>query len=48
MSARQVVDGWVESDGHCRSLMNPGATHIGVGFAQSHTHGKIWVQVFGR
>lgn len=49
-SARQIVQSWVRSDGHCRNLANPDAREIGVGYAQSNSgkYGAYWVQVFGR
>ena len=28
----EVVDGWMSSDGHCSIIMDPNATHAGVGF----------------
>jgi uncharacterized protein YkwD len=27
-----VVDGWMSSDGHCSIIMDPNATHAGVGY----------------
>jgi uncharacterized protein YkwD len=47
-TASQVVGGWMESDGHCRNIMNPSATKIGVGFAEGGPYGTLWVQVFAR
>jgi len=47
-SAADVVAGWVESDGHCRNLMNPQATKIGIGYTTGGPYGTLWVQVFGR
>ena len=43
-----VVSSWIDSDGHCRNLMNPDATRIGIGFAVGGPYGTLWVQVFGR
>ena len=31
-TAADVVLGWMESDGHCRNIMNPAFTEIGVGY----------------
>ncbi|MDG1479351.1 MAG: CAP domain-containing protein [Myxococcota bacterium] len=48
-SARDVVDGWLGSDGHCANLMNPDATLTGVGYYKGngeYTH--YWTQNFGR
>lgn len=47
-SAQSAVAGWVESDGHCRNLMNPNATKLGVGYALGGPYGTLWVQVFAR
>ncbi|MEZ4461516.1 MAG: CAP domain-containing protein [bacterium] len=47
-SPAQVVAGWVDSDGHCRNLMNPQATKIGIGYTTGGPYGTLWVQVFGR
>ena len=37
-----VVDGWMNSPGHCKNIMNPEFTHIG---AAVRRDGKYWVQV---
>ena len=46
-SPQEVVAGWVDSDGHCRNLMNPQATKLGVGYTTGGQFGTLWVQVFG-
>jgi len=38
-----VVQGWIDSPGHCRNLMNGSFTELGAGRS-----GRIWVQNFGR
>ncbi|TGB02817.1 CAP domain-containing protein [Halobacillus salinus] len=40
---KQVVDGWLNSSGHRKNIMNKNVTHIGVGFAQD---GQYWTQMF--
>ncbi len=47
-SAREVVDGWLDSDGHCANIMNPEYHVIGIGFAlvESSRYGEQWVQNF--
>src|SRR5690606_10946261 len=40
-----VMNGWMGSDGHCRNIMNPDHTEIGVGF---YGEGNYWTQVMGR
>lgn len=37
-----VVNGWLGSEGHCRNIMNPSFTEMGVG-----REGNYWTQVFG-
>lgn len=46
---RQVVDGWLDSDGHCANIMNPDYGVLGVGYAfvESSRFGHQWVQNFG-
>lgn len=50
---RQVVDGWLESDGHCANIMNPIFTQLGVGYAVGQgaaprRNAPYWTQNFGR
>ncbi len=49
-SAREVVDGWLASPGHCRNIMEPQYTQMGVGFATADDTRLLiyWAQVFGR
>ncbi len=37
-----VVEGWIDSEGHCRNIMNPNFEEMGVG-----REGEYWTQVFG-
>ena len=39
----EVMAGWLESDGHCANLLNPGFSELGVGKS-----GDYWVQVFAK
>jgi uncharacterized protein YkwD len=39
---QMVVEGWIESEGHCRNIMNPNFEEMGVG-----KEGEYWTQVFG-
>ncbi len=41
-SAEQVMQSWMDSDGHRRNILSEGSNEIGVGFIDNH-----WVQVFG-
>lgn len=43
-----VVDGWMNSDGHCRNIMNPDFSEIGVGYeGGSGARRHFWTQKFG-
>ena len=50
---KEVVDGWIESDGHCSNIMNPDFTEIGVGYWEGEADNqffngnKLWTQNFG-
>ncbi|MEM9565963.1 MAG: CAP domain-containing protein, partial [Actinomycetota bacterium] len=44
-SAEAVVDGWMNSPGHRRNILNCDYEELGVGFAQP---GYYWTQKFGR
>jgi uncharacterized protein YkwD len=47
-SAEEVVDGWLDSPGHCANIMDPRFRDIGVGLAAGRKRGQIyWVQEFG-
>jgi len=47
-SAREVVNDWIKSPGHCRNLMDRGLHELGVGYVEGpgiyHTY---WTQDFG-
>jgi uncharacterized protein YkwD len=40
-----VMDGWMNSPGHCSNIMNPDNTEIGVGY---YGENNAWTQVMGR
>ena len=42
-SPEQVVEGWMNSEGHRENIMNPDFTHIGVGHTED---GNYWTQMF--
>lgn len=48
-SPAAVVNGWLDSDGHCANLMNPAFSELGVGYYRApgspYTH--YWTQNFG-
>ena len=39
---QEVMNGWLESEGHCRNIMNPNFREMGVG-----REGDYWTQEFG-
>ncbi|MGQ1889335.1 CAP domain-containing protein [Thermophagus sp. OGC60D27] len=43
-SVPEVVEGWLNSPGHCSNIMNGDFTEMG---AACSRNGKYWVQVFG-
>jgi len=46
-SADEVVQGWLESPGHCENIMDPRFAEMGIAYAQGRVvkHGLYWVQV---
>ncbi len=44
-SEESVIQGWMESPGHCKNIMNSNARHIGI--ARSN-EGNLWTMVLGR
>lgn len=42
-SPEEVVDGWMNSEGHRENILNPDFTHIGVGYVEQ---GNYWTQEF--
>ncbi|MFU8804736.1 MAG: CAP domain-containing protein [Bradymonadaceae bacterium] len=48
--SKELLEGWLASDDHCRVLMRPDAREIGVGLGINGGDGEFtfyWVQVFG-
>jgi uncharacterized protein YkwD len=47
---QSVVDGWMNSTGHCNNIMTDGSNEIGVGYAfvQSADFDHYWTQDFGK
>jgi len=52
-SPAEVVDGWMNSPGHCTNIMNDGFSDIGIGYwegeaeSQWFNGNKLWTQNFG-
>ena len=46
-SADEVVQGWLDSPGHCENIMDPRFAEMGIAYAPGHAakHGLYWVQV---
>jgi uncharacterized protein YkwD len=46
-SLEEVVQGWLDSPGHCENIMDPRFVEMGIAYAtgQSGRHGLYWVQV---
>jgi len=47
-SVEEVVQGWLDSPGHCENIMDPRFAEMGIGYAagSSGRRGLYWVQVF--
>ena len=46
-TARQALDQWLGSVGHCRNLMDGNYRQIGVGYRPGGSYRHYWTQVFG-
>jgi uncharacterized protein YkwD len=46
-SADEVMQGWLDSPGHCENIMDPRFTEMGIAFAAGHAskRGLYWVQL---
>ena len=46
-SADEVVQGWLDSPGHCENIMDPRFAEMGIAYAQGRAskHGLYWVQL---
>jgi uncharacterized protein YkwD len=46
-TAEEVVQGWLDSPGHCENIMDPRFAEMGIAYAAGHLkRGLYWVQVF--
>lgn len=49
ISPEAVMAAWMGSPGHCRNILNPGFTELGVGFLEtSNSYRTWWTQKFAR
>jgi uncharacterized protein YkwD len=46
-STQEVIDGWLESDGHCKNLMSSNFKEVGMAMVKSSDGVRYWTQVFG-
>ena len=42
----QVVNGWMNSPGHRKNILDPNLKQIGVGYAKGGSYGHYWTQMF--
>lgn len=48
-TAAAVMQGWMNSSGHCKNILNPAFTEIGVGFVDGGVrYNYFWTQAFAR
>ena len=45
-SERKVVDGWMRSSDHKKTIMNKDFTHMGIGVAHDQNGRAYWCAVF--
>lgn len=45
-TAQEVMNGWMNSEGHRANILNPSFTHIGVGTVTGGNYGIYWTQLF--
>ncbi|TCS93146.1 CAP domain-containing protein [Hazenella coriacea] len=45
-TAQEVMNGWMNSEGHRANILNPSFTHIGVGSVTGGNYGTYWTQLF--
>lgn len=45
-TAQEVVNSWMNSEGHRKNILNPNFTHIGVGYAEGGKNRFYWTQMF--
>lgn len=45
-TAKDVMNSWMNSNGHRANILNPNYTHLGVGYYTGGSYGVYWVQEF--
>ncbi|MYL51067.1 SafA/ExsA family spore coat assembly protein [Halobacillus litoralis] len=43
---QEVVNGWMNSPGHRKNILDPNLRQIGVGYAEGGSYGHYWTQMF--
>ncbi|WP_227394367.1 S-layer homology domain-containing protein [Jeotgalibacillus aurantiacus] len=44
--ASSAMNAWMNSEGHRANILNPGYTHVGIGYSEGGSYGTYFVQVF--
>ncbi len=49
-TAQKAIDSWLQSDGHCKGIMNSNVTEVGMALSskQGTTYTHYWTQNFAR
>lgn len=49
-TVQKAMDSWITSDGHCKNIMDPNVTEVGLALSskQGTTYTNYWTQKFGR
>lgn len=47
-TAQKAMEGWLNSAGHCKNIMNATVTNMGVASAKGGSYGIYWTQVFAK
>ncbi|WP_093193773.1 SafA/ExsA family spore coat assembly protein [Salimicrobium halophilum] len=45
-TAERVVNGWMNSPGHRKNILDPDFTTIGIGYVEGGSYGHYWTQMF--
>jgi uncharacterized YkwD family protein/spore coat assembly protein SafA len=43
---KEVMESWMNSQGHRENILKPDYTHLGVGYYQGGSYGHMWTQMF--
>ncbi len=45
-TAEEAIQSWLDSENHCKNIMNPIYKEYGAAYIKSNSNGYIWIQVF--